>query len=288
MPNFNTLFPSDLSFGTASGQVATWSEGDNTDLIPSSKLPNIEIGNTFIFSSTEATITAALAEFYADATNLYHQGDIAVVTYDSGGTPLTTTLIYTGMNQTAAGASVAGDWTTLSAPGSGVTSVIGGAGINASGGTGAVTLNNDLNVASAGTPINAGFLTDINFVSGFTIAVDDTTATQINITPVVTAPGAYTVNSTPAADAAVTLVANSVQVLPGATIAVTHALPTAPIPVGTWIKIVNLTGRTDTVISRSGQPIQGATTDLVLDDATANFELIYINTTTGWAVMGAN
>ena len=287
MPNFSTLFPT-LGFGTNNGDIENWAEVGNSTLIPTSKLESINIGNTFTFESNDDTLAEALTDFYAVATNQYHQGDIAIITYDADGTPGTAQLIYTGTNQTTAGASAAGDWTQL---GTGaVTSVTGGNGIHTSSSTGAVTVSNDLKFShSDGTtyPVDGTYVTRVNFTgSGVTVNPDATNADVVDIA-ITAGSGAYTVNATPAADVNITLQANTVQVLPAATSTRTFTLPANP-PTGTWIKIANLTGRTDTVIARNGQSIQGATTDLILDDSTANFELVYVNSTTGWIVVGAN
>ena len=109
MPNLKTIFPGldPNDFGTGSAQVSTWAKGDDTSLIPSSKLPAIEIGNTFAFDSNEDTEALSLAAFYAVSTNKYNKGDIAIVTADADGTPSTISLIYVGTNQSSAGASAA-------------------------------------------------------------------------------------------------------------------------------------------------------------------------------------
>jgi hypothetical protein len=282
MPNLKTIFPGldHNDFGTGASQVAAWAKGDDTTLIPSSKLPAIEIGNTFAFDSNEDTEALSLAAFYAVSTNKYNKGDIAIVTSDADGTPSTISLIYVGTNQSSAGASASGDWRQV-----GNVNVVGGVGISLSGGT----INNDLAIELSETvvPSTSGNLGSINFSSSFTIAADGTNDDQINIGVAAVAPSAYDVTATSAADTNQTLIANAVRVIPGATQTITYTLPASP-SVGDWVKLVNLSGRTDTIIARNAQPIQGATSDLVLNDATANFELIYIDGTTGWALMGIN
>jgi hypothetical protein len=282
MPNLKTIFPGldPNDFGTGASQVAAWAKGDDTTLIPSSKLPAIEIGNTFAFDSNEDTEALSLAAFYAVSTNKYNKGDIAIVTSDADGTPSTISLIYVGANQSSAGASAAGDWRQV-----GNVNVVGGVGISLSGGT----INNDLAIELSETvvPSTSGNLGSINFSSSFTVAADGTNDDQINIGVAAVAPSAYDVTATSAADTNQTLIANAVRVIPGATQTITYTLPASP-SVGDWVKLVNLSGRTDTIIARNAQPIQGATSDLVLNDATANFELIYIDGTTGWALMGIN
>jgi len=282
MPNLKTIFPGldPNDFGTGASQVAAWAKGDDTGLIPSSKLPAIEIGNTFTFDSNEDTQSASLTAFYAVSTNKYDKGDIAIITVDADGTPSVVTLIYVGTNQSSAGASAAGDWREV-----GSVNVVGGVGISMTGGT----INNDLAIEldETAVPSTSGSLGSINFSDQFTVAADGTDGDQINVGVAAVAPIAYTVTATSAANTNQTLIANAVRVIPGATQTITYTLPATP-SVGDWVKLVNLSGRTDTIIARNAQPIQGATTDLVLNDATANFELIYIDGTTGWALMGIN
>lgn len=282
MPNLKTIFPGldPNDFGTGASQVAVWAKGDDTTLIPSSKLPAIEIGNTFAYDSTEDTEAASLTDFYAVSTNQYNKGDIAIVTVDSDGTPSTVTLIYVGTNQSSAGTSAAADWRQV-----GNVNVVGGVGISMSGGT----INNDLSIEldETAVPSTSGSLGVLNFSDEFEISADGTNGDQINISVADHAPIAYDVTATSAANTNQTLVANAVRVIPGATQTITYTLPASP-AVGAWVKLVNLSGRTDTVIARNAQPIQGATSDLVLNDATANFELIYVDGTTGWALMGVN
>lgn len=282
MPNLKTIFPGldPNDFGSGASQVASWAKGDDTTLIPSSKLPAIEIGNTFSFDSNEDTQSAALTAFYAVSTNKYDKGDMAIVTVDADGTPSVVTLIYVGTNQSSAGASAASDWREV-----GSVNVVGGVGISVTGGT----INNDLVIEldETAVPSTSGSLGSINFSDQFTVAADGTNGDQINVGVAAAAPIAYDVTATSAANTNQTLVANAVRVIPGATQTITYTLPATP-SVGDWVKIVNLSGRTDTIIARNAQPIQGATSDLVLNDATANFELIYIDGTTGWALMGVN
>ena len=282
MPNLKTIFPGldPNDFGSGAAQVSSWAKGDDLSLIPSSKLPAIEIGNTFAFDALGDTESASLSEFYSETGNQYNKGDMAIVTVDSDGSPSVVTLIYVGTNQSSAGSSVAGDWRQI-----GSVNVIGGVGISMTGGT----INNDLDIMGQGvsTPTTSGLMGSINFSDDFTITADGSDNDQLNISAAVHAPVAYNVTATSAADTSQTLVSNAVRVIPGATLTVTYTLPASP-SVGDWVKLVNLSGRTDTVIARNAQPIQGATSDLVLNDATANFELIYIDGTTGWALMGVN
>jgi hypothetical protein len=282
MPNFKTIFPGldPNDFGTGASQVSTWAKGDDTSLIPSSKLPAIELGNTFAFDSNSDTESAALTDFYGVTTNKYNKGDIAIVTVDADGSPSVVSLIYVGTNQSSAGSTAASDWRQV-----GNVNVVGGVGISMTRGT----INNDLNLKLDGTnvPSTSGLLGKINFSDSFEVSADGSDSDQINISVADHAPIAYNVTATSAADTNQTLVANTVRVIPGATQTITYTLPSSP-AVGAWVKIVNLSGRTDTIIARNAQPIQGATSDLVLNDATANFELIYIDGTTGWAFMGVN
>tara|TARA_B110000285_G_scaffold235240_1_gene315750 strand:- start:1736 stop:2584 length:849 start_codon:yes stop_codon:yes gene_type:complete len=282
MPNLKTIFPGldPNDFGSGAAQVSSWAKGDDLSLIPSSKLPAIEIGNTFAFDALGDTESASLSEFYSETGNQYNKGDMAIVTVDSDGSPSVVTLIYVGTNQSSAGSSVAGDWRQI-----GSVNVIGGVGISMTGGT----INNDLDIMGQGvsTPTTSGLMGSINFSDDFTITADGSDNDQLNISAAVHAPVAYNVTATSAADTSQTLVSNAVRVIPGATLTVTYTLPASP-NVGDWVKLVNLSGRTDTIIARNAQPIQGSTSDLVLNDATANFELIYIDGTTGWALMGIN
>lgn len=282
MPNLKTIFPGldPNDFGSGSAQVSSWAKGDDVSLIPSSKLPAIEIGNTFAFDALGDTEAASLTEFYAETGNQYNKGDMAIVTVDSDGSPSVVTLIYVGTNQSSAGASASSDWRQI-----GSVNVIGGVGISMAGGT----INNDLDIKGQGvsTPTTSGLMGSINFSDDFTITADGSDNDQLNISAAAHAPIAYDVTATSAADTNQTLVANAVRVIPGATLTVTYTLPASP-AVGDWVKLVNLSGRTDTIIARNAQPIQGSTSDLVLNDATANFELIYIDGTTGWALMGIN
>ena len=282
MPNLKTIFPGldPNDFGSGAAQVSSWAKGDDLSLIPSSKLPAIEIGNTFAFDALGDTESASLSEFYSETGNQYNKGDMAIVTVDSDGSPSVVTLIYVGTNQSSAGSSVAGDWRQI-----GSVNVIGGVGISMTGGT----INNDLDIMGQGvsTPTTSGLMGSINFSDDFTITADGSDNDQLNISAAVHAPVAYNVTATSAADTSQTLVSNAVRVIPGATLTVTYTLPASP-NVGDWVKLVNLSGRTDTIIARNAQPIQGSTSDLVLNDATTNFELIYIDGTTGWALMGIN
>ena len=222
MPNLKTIFPGldPNDFGSGAAQVSTWAKGDDLSLIPSSKLPAIEIGNTFTFDALGDTESASLSEFYAETGNQYNKGDM------------------------------------LEVQGSSVL-----------------------------VPTSSGYLGTINFSDDFSVSTSG--SSQIDISAAVHAPVAYNVTATSAADTSQTLVSNAVRVIPGATLTVTYTLPSSP-NVGDWVKLVNLSGRTDTIIARNAQPIQGSTSDLVLNDATANFELIYIDGTTGWALMGIN
>ena len=281
MPNLKTIFPGldPNDFGSGAAQVSSWAKGDDLSLIPSSKLPAIEIGNTFTFDALGDTESASLSEFYNETGNQYNKGDMAIVTVDSDGSPSVVTLIYVGTNQASAGSSIAGDWRQI-----GSVNVVGGVGIEMTGGT----INNMLEIQSDAvlTPTTTGYLESLNFSDDFTVSLGASPST-IDISATAHAPIAYDVTATSAADTNQTLVANAVRVIPGATLAVTYTLPASPV-VGDWVKLVNLSGRTDTIIARNAQPIQGSTSDLVLNDATANFELIYIDGTTGWALMGIN
>ena len=320
MPNITTLFPAETTFGSTAGTVATWAEGNNTgDIkIPTALLPDLSIAHVFVFDNTASgsgsadtaqTAAEALNSFIAafdetgqgmlrsdDRSRPIDAGDLIIIQYVStaetslgAGDEVNSVVqfIYTGSQVAAEGTTVASDYTNLAAGGvSGVAAVAGGVGINAEG-TSNVTINNDLNIELNGTAVNTGFLSAVNFSNAFTVTAQSDDATQINIGFNNQAPGAYTVTATSAANTNQMLQPNAVRVIPGSTQAVTYTLPSTP-AVGTWVKIANLSGQAGTTIARNGQPIQGSTTDLVLNDTTANFELIYIDATTGWIVMGAN
>ena len=76
----------------------------------------------------------------------------------------------------------------------------------------------------------------------------------------------------------------------------TLELPTSGLVAGHSIKIVNIsstassTGTQRYLLEPSTIPIMGETVSGVftLDDPTASFELVYTNSTTGWAIIGAN
>ena len=299
MPNFTSLFPIQTRFGgdgtstqtnpnQYTGQVAAWAQGNNSPLIPTSKLEAVNIGNTFTFESNEDTRALALTAWYAVSTNAYQKGDIAVVTVDAnndGDGTSTVVLLYVGENETAASASVAADWREIG--GTAMTNIAAGVGINVTGST----INNSLDIERGGTDVHTGNLGTLNFSNGFTVATDSTDMTKVNLGITQQAPIAYTVGGAIATNTTLTNTdLNSVRLITGTTAGLTITLPPAsgPIPAGSWFKFVNLSGRVDVTIARNGSPIHGETTDLVLDDASANFELVYSGTTTGWVVVGAN
>ena len=76
-------------------------------------------------------------------------------------------------------------------------------------------------------------------------------------------------------------------VFPSGTANLIVALPQNPSP-GDKVYVSNLSGETTNQISGNGQSFQGDPTNLVLDDATASFGLIFFNTQTGWVVVGSN
>lgn len=67
----------------------------------------------------------------------------------------------------------------------------------------------------------------------------------------------------------------------------TLTLPSTP-QIGSWIKVINLTEETTSILGRNGSLIMGAASDLTLDILNVSFELIYSGNTKGWVIIGAN
>ncbi|MDA7993462.1 MAG: hypothetical protein MPJ25_10535 [Pirellulales bacterium] len=79
---------------------------------------------------------------------------------------------------------------------------------------------------------------------------------------------------------------NMVLVVPELSSAVTYTLPSeSALTVGDWIRIANLSTRTDLTFARNGVLIAGQNTDLVINRAGFSFEMIYSGTTLGWVII---
>ena len=165
---------SKTNFGTASGEVATWAEGNNTATIPAEKLPNLVFGevHTLILpdgSTTDPggvpTLTDLITflngisagDMYADDTA--SEGDTFVVigtldgTLDANaGDGSTVTFIYTGTTDKAFTATdfVATNFHQIAGAGAGVTSlsVATGSSLVIDGSTGDLTLDINLDTAT--------------------------------------------------------------------------------------------------------------------------------------------
>lgn len=84
------------------------------------------------------------------------------------------------------------------------------------------------------------------------------------------------------------LESNTINVFTNGTSGLVANLPSAPSS-GDVVHISNLSGNIDNEIGLSGNVLQGTYTDnLVLNDATASFTLIYVNKTLGWNIIGLN
>jgi hypothetical protein len=64
---------------------------------------------------------------------------------------------------------------------------------------------------------------------------------------------------------------------------ITLTLPGSP-SAGDWVRVVNANGGTTSVIGRNGQKIMGLAEDMTVDSQSANFRLVYINSTYGWVI----
>jgi hypothetical protein len=66
------------------------------------------------------------------------------------------------------------------------------------------------------------------------------------------------------------------------------SLPANP-TTGAIVHVSNLSGNIDNEIALNGNILQGQYSDnLVLDDATSSFSLIFVNITLGWNIIGQN
>lgn len=115
---------------------------------------------------------------------------------------------------------------------------------------------------------------EYTLISGYTSAAPTTQELNVNV---------KTITSSDAS-----LVTDSINIIPSGTTALTMSLPASPEP-GAVVHVSNLSGNTDNEISLNGNILQGQYSDnLVLDDATASFSLIYVNLTLGWNIIGQN
>jgi hypothetical protein len=84
------------------------------------------------------------------------------------------------------------------------------------------------------------------------------------------------------------LESNTINVFTDGTSGLIASLPSTPSS-GDVVHVSNLSGNIDNEIGLSGNILQGTYTDnLVLNDATASFTLIYVNKTLGWNIIGLN
>ncbi len=285
MANYRNLFPNltgaDFQapdFTRVNGNesyVVDWALWNSTTLIPYNRLPDLSSNALELFQFTEADPTNAnnglaayVASFNANtdtgtgssgftAGTTLSSGDSLVLTIvdsdtgtggDTGGT---FSYIYVGDTKTADATEtiVTGDFRAISNSFEGVSSITAGAGI---------TL--------AGTEDDGSFYGNVTITSAPSIApytVQDVTAAHNAADGEVIALGTITTGTT------ATLPSN----------------PTA----GASIKFVNFNSGAGTwTIGRNGSSIQGVAEDLVLDDNTVSFELVFLNATRGWAIVGAN
>lgn len=78
--------------------------------------------------------------------------------------------------------------------------------------------------------------------------------------------------------------ANNHYVLTNTGAATTVTLPASPAD-GDIIWVMNATSRTDHVIARNGQLLQGVAEDMTINIANVNIQLRFINTTVGWRIL---
>ena len=119
-----------------------------------------------------------------------------------------------------------------------------------------------------------------NSVFEFTLISGATTSTSSNIDLSVSTKLLTGVDSD--------LESNTINVFTDGTSGLVASLPSAPSS-GDVVHISNLSGNIDNEIDLSSNVLQGSYTDnLVLNDATASFTLIYVNKTLGWNIIGLN
>ena len=80
------------------------------------------------------------------------------------------------------------------------------------------------------------------------------------------------------------LVRDRLLIVPAAGMIIT--LPVAPIAGDTitFIDAVGTAGSTNFTIARNGKPIQSLSEDLIVDVASASFDLVFYNNVTGWRI----
>lgn len=84
------------------------------------------------------------------------------------------------------------------------------------------------------------------------------------------------------------LLTSTVNVIPSGMENLTMSLPSNPTP-GDIVYISNLSGKTSNEINLNGHILNGQFSDnLILNDATSSFSLIFINVTYGWNIIGQN
>ncbi len=255
--------------------VADWAEHDNTELIPFSKIPDLAANSTLsaTFTAAGATATTALAQYKASfdanaagsagitsytAGQTINAGDALILTViDTTPDPDTQTVhsfIYVGDSVTADGTNTidTADFRSISQALAGVQSVSAGAGIQIT-----------------GPETDGQFFGDITIVSTPTIAP-------------------YAIQDTSVARSAVD---GEFIVLGEITTATVVTLPTGT--PGASIKFANFNTHVSARWALSPQSTErvhgmAVDTDLVIDDNTTSFELIYANATRGWVIVGAN
>ena len=290
MANYRQLFPNltDADFlapGAAktngnANYIVDWAEHDNTDRIPYAKLPDLSsnVLHTYTFtqadpSSDAAGLASYVASFNANAVQTggsgytagatIAPGDTLVLTVvdsdttSGGDTGATYSFIYVGASKTAAAGVLpandiaVGDFRDISDSHHGVTSITAGSGI-----------------------MVAGVEDDGQFYGNVTISSTPTIAP-------------YVVKDY---NTAQNIAAGEIVALGAISAPTTVTLPAAP-TAGTSIKFVNFAATHATnvwTIARNSSMIMGQATDLVLDDNTVSFELVFLNATRGWAIVGAN
>ena len=123
-------------------------------------------------------------------------------------------------------------------------------------------------------------LTIDNAVFEYTLISGATTSTSSNIDLSVSTKLLSGVDSN--------LQSNTINVFTDGTSSLVANLPSTPSS-GDVVHVSNLSGNIDNEIGLSGNVLQGSYTDnLVLNDATASFTLIYVNKTLGWNIIGLN
>lgn len=64
----------------------------------------------------------------------------------------------------------------------------------------------------------------------------------------------------------------------------TLTLPASPSS-GDWVRVVNRSGLTDSIVARNGNLIQGVADDLQLDSPNSRMTLAYVDATDGWVII---